>query len=159
MRSASLAPVLPAVMALLAGAPSWAGSDAGNVAVGITLSQRGGSGVTPVPLQPPQQQPQRAGVCYSRSLSEQTGATVQVVCDSGQFVSIEALPGQPFLGVHGGAFRYSMSIDRDRFGTGAAAENPFGWGTVTMLRVYDVEQAAGPGDFRADRPLELVLNF
>ena len=34
MRSASLAPVLPAVMALLAGAPSWAGSDAGNVAVG-----------------------------------------------------------------------------------------------------------------------------
>jgi hypothetical protein len=28
-----------------------------------------------------------------------------------------------------------------------------------MLRVYDVEQAAGPGDFRADRPLELVLNF
>jgi hypothetical protein len=155
MRSAPLVRVLPALVALLAGAPSWADSDAQNVTVGITLSQPGGSGVTPVPPQPSQ----RAGVCYSRSLSERTGATVQVVCDSGQFVSIEALPGQRFLGVHGGAFRYSMSIDRDRFGTGSAAENPFGWGTVTMLRVYDVEQAAGPGDFRADRPLELVLNF
>lgn len=165
MRSASLASVLPALMALLAGAPSWAGSDAKNVTVGITLSQpggSGGSGVTPVPPQPAQPS-QRAGVCYSRSLSEQTGATVQVVCDSGQFVSIEAVPGQPFLGVHGGAFRYSMSIDRDRSLYEAAAKDPFGWrtgwGTVTMLRLYDVQHAGGPGDFWADRPLELLVSF
>ena len=162
MRSASIAPALSALMALLAGAPSWAGSTSENFAVGITLSQpggSGGSGVTPVPPQPSQ----RAGVCYSRSLSEQTGATVQVVCDSGQFVSIEAVPGQPFLGVHGGAFRYSMSIDRDRSVYDAAAKDPFGWrtgwGTVTMLRLYDVQHAGGPGDFWADRPLELLVSF
>lgn len=159
MRSASLAPVLPALMALLVGAPSWAGSDAKNVTVGISLSQPGGSGVTPVPPQPSQ----RAGVCYSSSLSEKTGATVQVVCDSGQFVSIEAVPGQPFLGVHGGAFRYAMSIARDRSAYEAAAKDPFGWrtgwGTVTMLRLYDVQHADGPGDFWADRPLELLVSF
>jgi hypothetical protein len=145
-------------MALLAGAPSWAGSGAENFTVGITLSPPGGSGFVAGPSQPP-----RPGVCYSRSLSEKTGASVQVVCDSGQFVSIEAVPGQPFLGVHGGAFRYSMSIDRDRSLYEAAAKDPFGWrtgwGTVTMLRLYDVQHAGGPGDFWADRPLELLVSF
>jgi len=162
MRSASFAPALPALMALLAGAPSWAGSTDKSVTVGITLSQPVGAGVTSVPPQPAQPS-QRAGVCYSRSLSEKTGASVQVVCDSGQFVSIEAVPGQPFLGVHGGAFRYSMSIDRDRSVYDAAAKDPFGWrtgwGTVTMLRLYDVQHAGGPGDFWADRPLELLVSF
>ena len=162
MRFASFAPALPALMALLAGAPSWAGSTDKSVTVGITLSQPGGgSAITPVPPQPSQPS-QRAGVCYSRSLSEKTGASVQVVCDSGQFVSIEAVPGQPFLGVHGGAFRYSMSIDRDRSLYEAAAKDPFGWrtgwGTVTMLRLYDVH-ADGPGDYWADRPLELLVSF
>jgi hypothetical protein len=165
MRSATFAPVLTALMALLTGAPSWAGSADRSVSVSITLSQpggSGGSGVTPVPPQPSQPS-QRAGVCYSRSLSEQTRASVQVVCDSGQFVSIEAVPGQPFLGVHGGAFRYAMSIDRDRSVYEAAAKDPFGWrtgwGTVTMLRLYDVQHAGGPGDFWADRPLELLVSF
>ena len=97
MRSASLAPALPALMALLTGAPSWAGSAGSSVTVGITLSQPGG--VAPVPPQMTPN-PQRAGVCFSRTLSEQTGAVVQVACDSGQFVSIEAVPGQRFLGVH-----------------------------------------------------------
>lgn len=161
MRSASFAPALPALMALLAGAPSWAGTAVENFAVGITLSQPGGSGVTPVPAQP--QQPPRAGACYSRSLSEQTGATVQVVCESGQFVSIEAVPGQPFLGMHGGAFRYSLSIVRDRSVHDAVAADGFGWrtgrGTVTMLRLYDLTNPDGPGDFWADRPLELLVSF
>jgi hypothetical protein len=161
MRSASFAPALPALMALLAGAPSWAGSTDKSVTVGITLSQPVTAGVTSVAPSPAQ--PQRAGVCYSRSLSEKTGASVQVVCDSGQFVSIEAVPGQPFLGVHGGAFRYSMSVDRDRSVYDAAAKDPFGWrtgwGTVTMLRLYDVQHAGGPGDFWADRPLELLVSF
>ena len=89
-------------------------------------------------------QPQRAGVCFSRSLSEKTGAVVQVACDSGQFVSIEAVPGQRFLGVHGGAFRYTLSIAKDRSVYEAAANDAFGWrtgwGTVTMLRLYDLTQ-------------------
>jgi len=166
MRSASLATVLPALVALLAGAPSWAGSDAKNFTVDITVSQPGGSGssggVGPVSPQIPSQPP-RPGVCYSQSLSQKTGASVQVVCDSGQFVSIEAVPGQPFLGVHGGAFRYAMSISRDSSVYEAAAKDPFGWrtgwGTVTMLRLYDVQHAGGPGDFWADRPLELLVSF
>ena len=161
MRSASLAPVLPALMALLAGAPSWAGTTEASVTVGISLSQPGGSGVTPVPPSPGQ--PQRPGVCVSRSLSEQTGAVVQVACDSGQFVSIEAVPGQRFLGVHGGAFRYTLSIAKDRSVYEAAANDAFawrtGWGTVTMLRLYDLTQPNKPGDVWADRPLELRVSF
>ena len=162
MRSASFAHVLPALMALLAGAPSWAGTTEANVTVGITLSQPGGSGVTPVPPPTPGQ-PQRAGVCFSRSLSEQTGAVVQVACDSGQFVSIEAVPGQRFLGVHGGAFRYSLSISKDRSVYEAAASDAFGWrtgwGTVTMLRLYDLTVPGKPGDVWGDRPLELRVSF
>ena len=162
MRSASFAPVLPALVALLAGAPCWAGSTSENFTVDITITQPGG-GSAVTPGSPSPAQPSRPGVCYSRSLSEKTGASVQVVCDSGQFVSIEAVPGQPFLGVHGGAFRYSMSIDRDRTAYEAAAKDPFGWrtgwGTVTMLRLYDVQHAGGPGDFWADRPLELLGSF
>ena len=161
MRSASLAPVLPALMALLAGAPSWAGTTDASVTVGLTLSQPGGSGVTPVPPSPGQ--PQRPGVCVSRSLSEQTGAVVQVACDSGQFVSIEAVPGQRFLGVHGGAFRYTLSIAKDRSVYEAAASDAFGWrtgwGTVTMLRLYDLTQPNKPGDVWGDRPLELRVSF
>ena len=162
MRSASFAPVLPAVMALLAGAPSWAGTTEASVTVGITLSRPGGSALAPVPTQT-SAQPQRAGVCFSRSLSEQTGAVVQVACDSGQFVSIEAVPGQRFLGVHGGAFRYSMSISKDRSVYEAAASDAFGWrtgwGTVTMLRLYDLTVPGKPGDVWGDRPLELRVSF
>jgi hypothetical protein len=160
MRSASFAPVLPALMALLTGAPSWAGSTASSVTVGITLSQPGG--VTPVPPQTTPN-PQRAGVCFSRTLSEQTSAVVQVACDSGQFVSIEAVPGQRFLGVHGGAFRYSISISKDRSVYEAAAKDAFGWragwGTVTMLRLYDLTVPGKPGDVWAGRPLELRVIF
>ena len=162
MRSASFAPVLPALMALLGGAPSWAGTTDASVTVGITLSQPGGSAVTPVPPQTTPN-PQRAGVCFSRTLSEKTGAVVQVACDSGQFVSIEAVPGQRFLGVHGGAFRYAMSISRDRSVYEAAASDAFGWrtgwGTVTMLRLYDLTVPGKPGDVWGDRPLELRVSF
>ena len=162
MRSASFAPVLPALMALLAGAPSWAGTTDASVTVGITLSQPSGSGVTPITQQTPGQ-PQRPGVCVSRSLSEQTGAVVQVACDSGQFVSIEAVPGQRFIGVHGGAFRYTLSIAKDRSVYEAAASDAFGWrtgwGTVTMLRLYDLTVPGKPGDVWGDRPLELRVSF
>jgi hypothetical protein len=148
-------------MALLTGAPSWAGSTGSSVTVGITLSQQPGA-VIPVPPQAAPN-PQRAGVCFSRTLSEQTGAVVQVACDSGQFVSIEAVPRQRFLGVHGGAFRYSMSISRDRSVYQAAATDASGWrtgwGTVTMLRLYDLTVPGKPGELWADRPLELRVSF
>ena len=61
MRSATFAPVLTAVMALLTGAPSWAGSADKSVAVTITLSQPGavGATVTSVPPQPLQRAQRR----------------------------------------------------------------------------------------------------
>ena len=44
--------------------------------------------------------------CASETLSQQTGATVSVLCGSNQVVQIEANADATFLGTHGGAFRY-----------------------------------------------------
>src|SRR5690349_18104409 len=46
--------------------------------------------------------------CTSATLSAATHAEVQVVCATGQFVTIEATSGRPFLGTHGAAFRYVL---------------------------------------------------
>lgn len=143
----AFAPLTLALMALLHGAPSWAGASAGSFAVGITLNNPSA--------------PQPVGgvdVCFSRSLSELTRASVEVSCPSGRFVSIEAVPGRPFLGVHGGAFRYVIPFVAEtpplEGGTGADGE-----GTVTMLRVYDLTQPEGPGQTWWDRPLEMRVSF
>ena len=48
-------------------------------------------------------------------------------------------------------------------GTEAAAADAFGWrtgwGTVTMLRLYDLTVPGKPGELWADRPLELRVSF
>ena len=169
MRTVSLAPVSLALMALLHGAPSWAGVS-GPVAVGITLSQPGSTPSVPpattvpsssspaaTPLLPP------SGVCRSRTLSESTGASVEVACRSGQFVSIAPQPGSPFLGVHGGAFRYSITFrtELSEWDAVVAGDAPgIGWGTVTALRLYDLAPPeALPGDRFWDRPLEMLVRF
>lgn len=93
----------------------------------------------------------QAGICVSQTLSEQTNALVKVVCSSGQFVSIVPRPGKPFLGLHGGAFRYT-------YGGGHLPTSPNsnggfhpGTGTVTALRIYN---ATG-----SDGPLEMLVSF
>ena len=97
-------------------------------------------------------------LCFSRSLSEQTRARVEVTCAAGRFVSIEAIPGARFLGVHGGAFRYVVP-----FAAAArlqdAGEAWSGGGTVTMLRIYDLTRPEGPGELWWDRPLEMRVSF
>lgn len=70
--------------------------------------------------------------CVSSSLTQQTRAQVQVVCSTGEFVSIEPLLNQEFVPTHGGAFRFSLggrvgelaswSMTRDRGETVTAVE-------------------------------------
>jgi hypothetical protein len=141
------------MVALLSGAPSWAGSAAGSVAVSITVN---GSSGWPQPG-PGFPQP-GTDVCFSRSLSEQTRARVEVTCAAGQFVSIEAVPGVRFLGVHGGAFRYVVPLLATPTALGAG-EAWSGGGTVTMLRIYDLTRPEGPGELWWDRPLEMRVSF
>ncbi len=97
-----------------------------------------------------------SGTCTSTALSQQTRALVQVTCDGGQFVSIEQQPGQAFVGVHGGAYRFA-------FGGGARAVNgqntdgsgeldlSSNGGTITALRVLDLTER--------DERLELLVSF
>jgi hypothetical protein len=93
--------------------------------------------------------------CTSETLSQQTNAVVQVVCRSGNFVSIDPAPGKPFLGTQGGAFRYY-------FGVGSSGAmpligldrtlNPYlGYGTVTGLRVFN--------PYGAEDPFEFVISY
>lgn len=91
------------------------------------------------------------GICTSQSASNATQAVVRVVCSSGQFVSIESAPGRPFVGVHGGAFRFN-------FGPGlpapALASNfnlGIGAGTVTALRIVHTGGSQSP--------LEMLVSF
>ena len=143
----AFAPLTLALMALLHGAPSWAGAAAGSFAVGITLNN---------PSAP--QSVAGAEVCFSRSLSGLTRASVEVSCPSGRFVSIEAVPGLPFLGVHGGAFRYVIPFAAEA-AAWKAADGAIAQGTVTMLRVYDLTRPEGPGNTWWDRPLEMRVSF
>lgn len=92
------------------------------------------------------------GVCLSESLSQSTGAAVHVVCQSSQFVSIDPQPGRPFLGVHGGAFRYFFGGGDTNAVQYSGTPNPFiGTGTVTELRIYNSDSPDGP--------LEILITF
>jgi hypothetical protein len=93
-----------------------------------------------------------SGVCVSSALSVQTNAIVKVVCATNQFVSIESMPGQPFVGTHGGAHRFV-------FGPGTVVpaflwneeDGRIGTGTITALRVLHLNPLK-------DR-IELLVSF
>ncbi len=92
------------------------------------------------------------GLCLSETLSERTGAAVHVVCESSQFVSIDPRPGRPYLGVHGGAYRYFLGQGNGFDSNYAGIANPFiGAGTVTEFRVLSADTADGP--------LEILISF
>jgi hypothetical protein len=79
------------------------------------------------------------GVCVSSTLSAQTNALVKVVCGSDQFVSIEPLQGKPFLGTHGGAYRYVFAPNTViPYALLDASDPHVGRGTVTSLRVLNL---------------------
>ncbi|RYH15343.1 MAG: hypothetical protein EON54_28770 [Alcaligenaceae bacterium] len=94
--------------------------------------------------------------CVSETLGQQTNAVVQVVCGSGgNFVTIDPAPGKPFLGTHGGAFRYYFRLghrgvtDRGLPLVGLDGDvNPYiGYGTVTGLRVFNSQGVEDPFEF------------
>ena len=164
MRQAFLATLTLALLALLNGAPAAAGATAGTFAVDITLGTPG-SGSSPVlpasapaPMSAPSPQ-LRSGTCYSRSMSEQTGARVEVMCSSGQFVSIEAMPRAAFLDAHPGSFGPLVA---ERSVWAALAGDGSGWktgsATITMLRLYDTSRDLTGGAW-ADRPVEVRVSF
>jgi hypothetical protein len=166
MRPLSFALLTLALMALLNGAPSWAGAGSGQFGVRITLSQGSGPVGLGAPvattssfsrLLPP------SGLCLSRTLSESTGASVEVACQSAQFVSIAPQPGASFLAVHGGAFRYSITFRTELSMWDATKTRDddvagLGWGTVTALRLYDLTapEVSDPG---WELPLDMLVSF
>src|SRR6185369_13645410 len=108
-----------ALMALLHGAPSWAGAGAGDVAIGIRLDKPLAAGATdPFP-------PLRPGTCRSQSLGERAQAGAQVTCASGEFASIQA-------------FRFGMNFAWDA--APAAGFGEMHLGTVTIRRLFDLKQ-------------------
>ena len=127
-------------------AVSQAATTTGQFSVNITLT---GMGDNTASQSPP-------GVCISETLNEQTNALVRVVCGTGQFVSITANPNARFLGTHGGAFRFVLnpgntSSDQQVSGQGRSYDFYPGTGTVTALRIYNVNGSEGP--------LEVMLTF
>ncbi len=130
--------VLSAVAAMLAGhvaVPAGAATANATFNVNITLNT------------PPQ-----ADVCVSSTLSAQTNALVKVVCRSNQFVSIEPLQGTPFVGTHGGAYRYIFAPNTVvPYALLGDSDPHIGSGTITSLRVFNLNALH-------DR-LELLVSF
>ena len=91
-----------------------------------------------------------SALCVSQSLSQATGALVQVVCSTGQFVSIGPRPGAPFAGVHGGAFTYYLSSAPD-FQLNSSRSVMQGTGTVTEFRVFSRDGI--------DRFIDILVSF
>jgi hypothetical protein len=89
-------------------------------------------------------------LCVSQSLSQSTGALVQVTCSTGQFVSIGPRPGAPFAGVHGGAFTYYLA-PAPNFQLDTSRSVMQGAGTVTEYRVYSRDQY--------DRFIDILVSF
>lgn len=100
-------------------------------------------------------------LCVSESVAAASQALVNVVCSTGQYVSIEPLPGTPFVGTHGGAFRYSFG-PRSTWNMTPGAASGFsevftGVGTVTSMRIVRLGGAGlaenGPSS------LEMLVSF
>lgn len=121
---------------VLTGLPAQAAQTSGVFSVGITLTtQQAGGAVSPMSSQ---------GLCISDTLSAATHATVRVACSSGQFVSIEPAPGQPFLGTHGGAFRYHFGPGTEAQSVGVGdMRHSLAAGTVTAYQVRELRERAG----------------
>ena len=106
--------------------------------VSITLHGAGPTATTP-------------GVCTSETLSEQSGATVRVVCQSGQFVSIGPTPGAAFVGTHGGAYSYYFGSTLSGINVAGYGEFVHGAGSIASYRIFGVTEVDGR--------LDLLVSF
>lgn len=91
------------------------------------------------------------GVCTSETLSEQSGATVRVVCQSGQFVSIGPTPGAAFVGTHGGAYSYYFGSTLSGINVAGYGEFAHGAGSIASYRIFGVTEVDGR--------LDLLVSF
>lgn len=110
----------------------------------------------PVAVIPPQlllpTQATPPGICTGQTLLNGRGATVNVVCSLGQYVTIEPLVRPPYLFEELGEQRFS-------FGPGAPLPRSLGGrlnpflpvGTVTALRILNVSSLVSP--------LEMLVSF
>lgn len=115
---------------------------------GLPVADAGAGGGLPIPpppvlsaTVPPN------GICSSQA----SGATVRVVCSSGQFVSIDAVPGQPFALTHGGTYRFSFGPGLPLPALASTLGLNIGAGTVTALRILSVSSG--------EAPLEMLVSF
>ena len=122
-------------------------------AVGASAATAQASFTVHINLNKPDTAPNIPAYCTSQTLSQATNAIVTVVCSSSQFVSIEPQPGKPFLGTHGGAFRYYFGpgINLPPQETSHEASPYTSAGTVTTVRISRINGADGP--------LELLVSF
>lgn len=120
--------------ALIAASSCIAGAGSSDVSVNITLAT---GTVAP---------PEASGVCVSQTLSEQNGAVVRVVCESGQFVSISPLPGGRFVGSHGGAYSFHFGSSYRAVNVAGFGEFAHGAASAAAFRVYGVTESSGRFD-------------
>jgi len=133
----AFAPLTLALMALLPGAPSWAGASSAAVETGITLGVPAAAAVTDAP------QPLLHGACRSRFLGQRTQAGVEVTCAVGEYASIQAFQAGAYLGWNAAP---------------AAGATDMRLGTVTIRRLFDLMQ--GPADENGwNSPLEMRVTF
>ncbi|MDW5442462.1 hypothetical protein [Polaromonas sp. SM01] len=127
--------VVTATMVLGLCAPAMARAGAATGALSVNISLTGNT-----------------SICTSQTLGQATNAFVQIVCGTGQFVSIEANPAKPFLGVHGGAYRYSFGPGLPWPTDGGAGISPYiGAGTVTSMKILNINGWM--------EPIELLVSF
>jgi hypothetical protein len=91
------------------------------------------------------------GVCTSETLSEENRAHVRVVCESGQFVSISAIPGIDFVGTHGGAYSYYFGSTLSGINVAGYGEFAHGAGSIASYRIFGVTEVDGR--------LDLLVSF
>lgn len=127
------------VAALSAASVCVAGTD--SAVFGVNISLVTGNSASPA----------AAGVCISQTLSEKNGATVRVVCESGQFVSISPLPGGRFAGSHGGAYSFHFGSSYRGINVAGFGEFAHGAGSVAAFRVFGVTEIDGR--------LDLLVSF
>lgn len=178
LSTGSVPPVPPgAVVDPPASEPPIAGTNPSSPGLPATPPPGGDTGAGPTPGQPvpppaspgpvsppvatiPQQQQQLLvptkgtppGICTGQTLLSGPGATVNVVCSLGQYVTIEPLVRPPFLFGEGGEQRFS-------FGPGSPLPRSLGGrlntllptGTVTALRILNVSNLVSP--------LEMLVSF
>lgn len=92
------------------------------------------------------------GLCVSASLEAPTRAAVRVVCNGGEFVTIEPEPGEPFPSTSGEVYRYVFGPGMEARPSWLGAIRPgLTAGTVTAYQFLE------PRDL--DDPLQLLVRF